>query len=55
MFQVLKSLSTKIGFKPERTIGRTQDIIVNEGKITDENVSILEKAIVDYKAGFNAE
>jgi len=29
--------------------------IVNEGKITDENVSMLEKAIVDYKAGFNAE
>ncbi len=29
--------------------------IVNEGKITDENVGTLEKAIVDYKAGFNAE
>jgi len=29
--------------------------IVNEGKITYENVSILEKAIVDYKTGFNAE
>ena len=29
--------------------------IVNEGKITDENVVTLEKAIVDYKAGFNAE
>jgi len=29
--------------------------IVNEGKITDENVSTLEKAIVDYKTGFNAE
>ena len=28
--------------------------IVNEGKITDENVGTLEKAIVDYKAGFNA-
>ena len=29
--------------------------IVNEGKITDENVIMLEKAILDYKAGFNAE
>ncbi len=29
--------------------------IVNEGKITDENVVTLEKAIVDYKAGFNTE
>ncbi len=29
--------------------------IVNEGKITDENVGTLEKAIVDYKAGFNTE
>ena len=29
--------------------------IVKEGKITDENVGTLEKAIVDYKAGFNAE
>jgi len=29
--------------------------IVNEGKITDENVGTLEKAIVDYKAEFNAE
>ena len=29
--------------------------IVNEGKITDENAGTLEKAIVDYKAGFNAE
>jgi F-type H+-transporting ATPase subunit alpha len=29
--------------------------IVNEGKFTDENVGTLEKAIVDYKAGFNAE
>ena len=29
--------------------------IVNEGKITDENVGTLEKAIVDYKTGFNAE
>ena len=28
--------------------------IVNEGKITDENVGTLEKEIVDYKAGFNA-
>ena len=28
--------------------------IVNEGKITDENAGTLEKAIVDYKAGFNA-
>jgi len=28
---------------------------VNEGKITDENIGTLEKAIVDYKAGFNAE
>ena len=29
--------------------------IVSEGKITDENAGTLEKAIVDYKAGFNAE
>ena len=29
--------------------------ILNEGKITDENVIMLEKAILDYKAGFNAE
>ena len=29
--------------------------IVNDGKITDENVVTLEKAIVDYKAGFNIE
>ncbi len=29
--------------------------IVNEGKITDENVIMLEKAILDYKAGLNAE
>ena len=28
--------------------------IVNEGKITDENAGTLEKAIVDYKTGFNA-
>jgi len=29
--------------------------IVNNGKITDENAGALEKAIVDYKAGFNTE
>ncbi|MEC7735791.1 MAG: F0F1 ATP synthase subunit alpha, partial [Candidatus Neomarinimicrobiota bacterium] len=29
--------------------------IVSEGKITDENAGTLEKAIVDYKAGFSAE
>mgnify|MGYP001565658846 FL=1 len=28
--------------------------IVNEGKITNENAGTLEKAIVDYKTGFNA-
>jgi len=27
--------------------------IVTEGKITDENATVLEKAIVDYKTGFN--
>jgi hypothetical protein len=28
--------------------------IVSEGKISDEIADNLEKAIVDYKAGFNA-
>jgi F-type H+-transporting ATPase subunit alpha len=28
--------------------------IVTEGKITDENAESLTKAILDYKAGFNA-
>ena len=27
--------------------------VVSDGKITDETAEILEKAIVDYKAGFN--
>ena len=28
--------------------------IVSEGKISDETAEALDKAIVDYKAGFNA-
>ena len=28
--------------------------IVSEGKITDETAENLEKAIIDFKAGFNA-
>ena len=30
-------------------------LIVSDGKITDENSKTLEKAIVDYKAGFNTD
>jgi len=30
-------------------------LIVSDGKITDENSKMLEKAIVDYKAGFNID